>query len=198
MARDLDMLLNFCDGISRPLQCTAFLSSSAVAERTLARRAATATGAEDGLRIGIEEPRVRVVEVVKLDSWNLLTNEALDGGNLLNIFAGHNRESIADTLSTSGAADAMHVVFGMMRHIEVDDVADLRHVNAARGDVGGDHHLITAVAKTIQGVLALALSSARMENGDGMALLMKFAHDPVGSVLGPAKNQHLIVVRAPQ
>ena len=135
---------------------------------------------------------------VELDSRNLLANEALDGGNLLNILAGHNRESVADALSASSAADAMDVVFGMMRHIEVDDVADLRHVNASRGDVGGYHHLITAVAKTIQSMLAFPLSSARMENGDGMTLLMELAYDPVGSVFGAAKNQHLIVVRAPE
>src|SRR5262249_3928792 len=36
------------------------------------------------------------------------------------------------------AADAMHVVVGMMRDVEVEDVADGGNVEAARGDVGGN------------------------------------------------------------
>src|SRR5918995_479433 len=174
------------------------LSSSAVAEGTLTRRALTAAAAEDGLRIGIEKSRIGIVKIVQLDSRDLLADEAFDGGNLLDVFPSHDRKSITDTLRASGAADPVHVIFRMMRHIEVDNMADLRHVDTARGDIGGDHHLVTAVAKAIQRVLALALSSARMENRDGMSLLMELTHYPIGAVLGATENQDLIVVGAPE
>src|SRR5476651_1683957 len=39
---------------------------------------------------------------------------------------------------TPGAADAVDVVVGMMRHIEIEDVAGNGNVEAAGGDVGGD------------------------------------------------------------
>ena len=37
-----------------------------------------------------------------------------------------------------------------MRHVVVDDVADGRNVDAARGDVGGDHDLILAGAEALE------------------------------------------------
>src|SRR5262249_60643245 len=37
----------------------------------------------------------------------------------------------------SGAADAMHVVVGVMRDVEVEDVADRGDVEGASGHVGG-------------------------------------------------------------
>ena len=158
----------------------------------------TAAAAENGLRIGIEKSCIGVVKILQLDPRDLLADEAFDGGNLLDVFPGHNCKSITNTLRTTGAADPVHVIFRMMRHIEVDNMTDLRHVDTARGDIGGDHHLVTAVAKAIQGVLALALSSARMENGDGMSLLMELAHYPIGAVLSATENQDLIVVGAPE
>ena len=41
----------------------------------------------------------------------------------------------------AGAADAVHVVLGHVRQLEVDDVRQLVDVDAARGDVGRDQHL---------------------------------------------------------
>ena len=38
----------------------------------------------------------------------------------------------------AGAADPVHVGFGVVRNVEVDDVADAFDVEAARGDVGRD------------------------------------------------------------
>ena len=38
----------------------------------------------------------------------------------------------------AGAADAVDIVVGLPRNVEIDDVADALHVEAARGDVGGD------------------------------------------------------------
>ena len=47
----------------------------------------------------------------------------------------------------AGAADAVDVILGVDRHVEVEDVADVRDVEAARGDVRGDQQLQLAVAE---------------------------------------------------
>ena len=48
----------------------------------------------------------------------------------------------------AGAADAVDIVFGVDRHVVVEDVADVGDVEAARRDVGGDQELQLAVAET--------------------------------------------------
>ncbi len=53
-------------------------------------------------------------------------------------------------LSAPGAADAVDVILRMMRHVEIDHVADLLDVDAARGNIGGDHHFVAAVAKSVR------------------------------------------------
>ena len=40
-----------------------------------------------------------------------------------------------------GAADAVDILLGHVGQVEVDDVADARDVDPARGDVGRDQHL---------------------------------------------------------
>src|SRR5215470_735554 len=47
-------------------------------------------------------------------------------------------------LGTRGAADAVDVILCRVRQVEVDDVCDVGHVDAARSDVGGDQHAVAA------------------------------------------------------
>src|SRR5678815_404156 len=84
----------------------------------------------------------------------------------------------------------MHIIFRMMRHVKVDDMADLLDIDTARSDIGRDHDFISAVAKTGKGVFPFALGSARMQDSDSVAFLMQLARDPVSAVFGPAENQH--------
>ena len=44
----------------------------------------------------------------------------------------------AGTPGTPGAADAVDIIVGMMRHVEIEDVADRGNIKAAGGDVGRD------------------------------------------------------------
>src|SRR5215831_7048128 len=50
----------------------------------------------------------------------------------------------------SGAADAMHVIVGVMRDVEVEDVADGGNVEAARGHVGGNQQRDFVLAELIE------------------------------------------------
>ena len=50
-----------------------------------------------------------------------------------------------DAAGAAGAADAVDVVLGVGRHVEVEDVAHRRDIEAARRDVAGDQELQLAV-----------------------------------------------------
>ena len=92
---------------------------------------------------------------------------------MVDFLRGENGEGIADVLRATGAADAMDVILGMPRHVEIDDVGDAGDVEAARGDVGRDHHFIFAAAETFEGLDALALRAVRVQRGHGVLLSLE-------------------------
>src|SRR6185436_11787224 len=100
----------------------------------------------------------------------------------------HDREGVARGLRTPGPANAMHVILRMLRHVEVDDVTDIGDVETARRDVGGNEHLVTAVAEAVQGLLPFALCPVGMQDRDGMIAALELAPDAVRAMFGPAKT----------
>ena len=71
------------------------------------------------------------------------------------------------------AADAMDVILRMLRHVVVDDVAHVRDVQSARGDVRGDEHFEAAIAKTAQRLFAFALRAVGMQHGHGVIVALE-------------------------
>ncbi len=57
-----------------------------------------------------------------------------------------------------GTADAVDILLGHVGQVEVDDMADARNVNPARGDVRRDQDLDVARAEQAESALALALA----------------------------------------
>ena len=53
-----------------------------------------------------------------------------------------------------GAADAMDIALGLGGQLVVDDVSHALHVDAARGEIGGDQHAGTAAAEVLERALA--------------------------------------------
>ena len=64
---------------------------------------------------------------------------------------------VADLAGASGAPDAVDVVFGYDRNVEVDDVRKRRDIDAPSCDIGGHQDVINPVLKTVQGSLPLLL-----------------------------------------
>ena len=96
------------------------------------------------------------------------------------------------------AADAMHVVFGHIRDIEVDHVADAVHVDAARGDVGRDQRIDPAVAEAGERPRAGALALAAVHGGDLSAGLLQAPEQSIGAGPGAGEDQGLLHVRSLQ
>ena len=93
--------------------------------------------------------------------------------HVLAVLGDHEREGVAGGLRPAGAADAVDVVLRVLRHVVVDDVADVRDVEAARGDVRGHEHLEAAVAEAAQGLLAFALGAVGVQHGHGVVVALE-------------------------
>jgi hypothetical protein len=70
----------------------------------------------------------------------MVADVALDVRQRDGVFLATEADGVAVGAGARGAADAMHVVFGIVRQVEIEHVADIGNVQAARGDVGGDQH----------------------------------------------------------
>src|SRR5262249_52477480 len=66
-----------------------------------------------------------------------LADELLDRRDASAVSGRNDGDGGAAASGASGAADAMDVIVGMVRNVEIEDVADGGNVEAARGDVGG-------------------------------------------------------------
>src|SRR5262245_1463375 len=64
-----------------------------------------------------------------------LPDQLLDGGDVPLVAACHQHEGMARAPRASRPADAMHVVLGMERNVEIEDVAHRRNIQPTCGDI---------------------------------------------------------------
>lgn len=84
----------------------------------------------------------------------------------------------------------------MLRDIVVDDVADILDVEAASGNVGGDHDFVFAGFEAVEGFDAFVLGTIGVEDGDGVVGALEATSDFVGAVFGAAEDEDAVVVGA--
>ena len=69
--------------------------------------------------------------------------------------------------STSGATAAMGVVFDLVGKLMVDDEGQVRHIDAAGGNIGGDEHANALFFEAAHDFIALGLHQVAVEDIDG-------------------------------
>ena len=55
---------------------------------------------------------------------------------MINIVFTGQREGFAGLARTGGAADAMHIIFRILRQVIIDHMADIFNMDATRGHIG--------------------------------------------------------------
>ncbi|EXI80776.1 MAG: hypothetical protein AW10_01683 [Candidatus Accumulibacter appositus] len=110
------------------------------------------------------------------------------------LFGTNQRQRFAGTAGTASAADAMHVVFGNVRQLEVHHVRQLFDVQAAGGDVGGHQYAHRAVLETGQGARARRLALVAVDRGGFDAGLAQILGEAVGAALHAREHQYLLPV----
>ena len=127
-----------------------------------------------------------------------LGGEALDAAHHAGVAALGQGDGHAVAPSAAGAADAVHVVLGLHRQAVVDDVGDARHVDAARGHVGGHQNAQVPHAQGVQHAGAAALRHAAVQRGHGVADLRQLVGHFVGVALGGGEHHGLVQVAVGQ
>src|ERR1700676_5213237 len=95
-----------------------------------------------------------------VDAGNGLSDQLFDRDHRFLIERGDDRDRGAGASGAAGTADAMDVVVGMMRHVEIEDVAGGGNVEAARCDVGGDQQRNFTLAELVEGCRARRLTKS--------------------------------------
>ena len=116
----------------------------------------------------------------------------LDAANLVALGVRGQRVGQAVAAGAAGAADAVHVVLGLHRQVEVHGVADALHVDATGGHVGGHQDAQLAALQLRQGAGALALVHVAVQGGGGKALVGQAVGQIVGAALGRREDDGLI------
>ena len=92
----------------------------------------------------------RVVEIFERDLLKRMFHDAFERADHVVVFRRDERECVASALGTSCTSDAVDVGIGGIGHVEVDDVRDAVHIQATRGDVGGNHDLVLPVLEAVE------------------------------------------------
>ena len=100
---------------------------------------------------------------------------------------------MADFTSTSCATNAVHVIFVGLRRGIVDDMCDVRDVNAAGCNVGSDQNRNLVFLKSSKGALALALRFAAVDGFGLEAAQDKFFAKALNSMFSVVKHNELAV-----
>ena len=123
---------------------------------------------------------------------DLLPRQLFDAAQIGTFFLITEREGDAVIARTRGAPDAVDILLRDVGEVEIDDMAHPRHVNAARGDVGGDEQLDRARTELGERLFALRLALIAVDRVRGDAVRAEQLHDTVGAMFGAAEDQRAI------
>ena len=90
----------------------------------------------------------------------------------------------------------MDVVLRLRRHVEVDDMTEIRDIDAACRDVGRDEHADRTVLETVERSDTRRLRAIAVNARGGHAMLLEQLEQAVGAVLRAREHQRLLHVTA--
>ena len=96
---------------------------------------ATEQGVFDSLFV-VEQGGVGVGKVVQFDSRNLTADEPFDGFDGFEFLGSDQGKGIAFRLGAASSPDAVHIIFGVLRNVVVDDMRDAADIKTTGGDIG--------------------------------------------------------------
>ena len=108
------------------------------------------------------------------------------------------RDRYAARTGARRSADAVNIVFGNIRQLEVDDVRYAFHIDSSRGNVGSNEDPAAAGAKAGERALALGLRLVSMNSDCLDTGRAQMSHDPVRTVLCAGEHEHAFKCRISQ
>ena len=195
---------------------TASVATTAAATGTAAARATAATAARRGLRrhlrvdarirfvddVGVRHHHARLalhgLEQCRVDGGtrDRLPDVRLDVGQRHRVELAGEADRVALRTEARRAADAVHVVLGVERQVEIEDVAHVLDMQAARGDVGRDEDLQLAALELREQLFALGLRHVAGEHADREVGALERARDLLAPHLGVDEHHRAVGVHA--
>ena len=134
--------------------------------------------------------RNRIIESFNRLSFQFLFHDLFKLADHVIVIWSDQGEGVTGALGPASTPDAMDVGISSIGHVEVDDMRDAVHIQAAGGDVGGDHDLELSVLETFERFLALTLRTVAVQTGNLVASIFYLAFQPAGTMLGASEDQH--------
>src|SRR5581483_6936987 len=106
------------------------------------------------------------------------------------------REGMAGLAGTAGSANAMDVVLGRERHVEIEHMAHVDDVEAARGDVRRHQNLDLALLEALQRLHARGLAHVAMQGAGVEAVLLERSLQDRHVLLAIAEDDRVLDVLA--
>lgn len=123
-----------------------------------------------------------------------LADVALDAGQVADLVKGGEGDGDARCPCPAGAADAVDIVLGEFRQVEVDDMADAGYIQAAGRHVGGHQKPYPSLLHGGDGPVAGILGHVAMEGRGGMSLIPELDGHILGVALGGGEDDRLVDV----
>ncbi len=128
------------------------------------------------------------------DLGDRLADQFFDRQHGLLVGRAHQRDRGAGAAGAAGTADAVHVVVGMMRDVEIIDVADGGNIETAGGDVGSHQDRQLALAELVQRGRAGRLLHVAMQGADTEAVLLERLGEQRDFTLAVAEDDRILEV----
>jgi hypothetical protein len=127
-----------------------------------------------------------------------LPGQFLDIPQVGSLLVAAQRDRHPGSTGASRSANAMNIILGHIRELEVDDVRHAFDIDPARRDIGRDQHSAAARTEAGEGALALGLRLVSV-NGRGLdSVLAQLPHHPIGAVLCAGEDEHACQCRIPE
>ena len=167
-------------------------AATAPAAATAAALAAT-TGTHGGVALGVELGAALVkLKALEVHLGDGLLHEVLDVVQVELLVIGDEGDGEALVAGAARTADAVNVVLRVHGHVEVDDVVDVGHVDAAGQDVGGHQDAHAAVLEVLEGAGALTLGAVAVDGLGGEALAVQALGQNLGARLGAREDDDAV------
>jgi hypothetical protein len=104
----------------------------------------------------------------------------------------HQTHGNARASCTACTANAVNVIFRLLRQIKIDHVADIRHVESACSHIGSNQHLHLAAAQQAQRAIAGTLAHVAVQSTSSKAVIRQLLSQLICIAFCSRENNRLL------
>lgn len=125
-----------------------------------------------------------------------MAQEALDVSKLLMVFPCYKTCGPTCGLHPSRSSNTMHIIFRAVGQVEVDHMADVRHVDPTGGDIRRHQYTECPAPKSFQRGTALGQAAVTVQHGYPVPGAPQQTPQPISPMLRSGKDKRRILIRS--